>query len=327
MRALAAVAAAVLLATAPAATAAGDPPAARTFTPSATELPGDVARLPLHRGTSGGRPVHYVVLEASEGDAARRHGVATAAKLTNARGSGAVQRARVVDGVVDFPATVDFGPERRVTPGPGGFPPALAEPGAVGEAGYSPLVELPDGTILNAPHVANPTGRADKVVGLDAGAGTVAVRETQGFARDRAVRYISFDASDAAVAALEDVTFAPALADAPGEGRDGTDSSRTSLAAIVNGPTGAANPQRQGLASALLDGLDPLNLLRWLPNQGRYSPLWDVHPAAWTSEPRRVRAWDEVESLAAAGEMTGPGGAPFGPAGIVVNCPIISLVG
>ena len=302
----------LLAAVAVALTAATPASADRLFTPSATELPGDVVRLPVHHGVSDGRPVAFVVTEASGGEAADRYGVAVAQKLDNARGTPAVQRARVVGGVIHFPATVDFGPERRVTPGPTGFPPLLASPGAVGDPGYSPLVELPDGTVVNAPHVANDTGRADKVVALDDA--SVVLRETHGFARDRAVRYVSYDASDPAVAALEDATYAPALAAAPAAGEDGTDTARAGLAAIVNGPTGAGNPERQGLSSALLDGLDPLNLLRWRPNQGRYSPLWDVHAAVWRAgEPRRLRDFDDAADLLETTAID-----------VVVNCPIVS---
>ncbi len=94
-------------------------------------------------------------------------------------------------------------------------------------------------------------------------------RETNGFQGGRAVRYVSTDASDEAAAALEDATYAPVLNAAPAPGADGTDVARTSLAAFVNGQTGAGNPDRQGLNSAIIDGLDPLNVLRWAPNQGR----------------------------------------------------------
>jgi hypothetical protein len=274
----------------------------RLFVPDAVEMPGDVVQLPLHRGTSGGRVVSYVVLESSE----RVH------KLAHARGTAAVQKVTVHDGVIDFPATVDFSPQRTVVPGPTGFPPDLATPGAVGELGYSPLVELPDGTVLNAPQIANDTGRADKVVALDPAAGTVLYRETNGEARTHAVRYVSFDASNPLAAALEGATYAPALDAAPKLDGDGTDSARASLAAVVNGPTGAGNPERQGLNSALLDGLDPLNVLRWLPQQGRYSPLWDVHLVTWTTTPRRITQWDDVPGVPVA-------------AGFIVNCPIIAL--
>jgi hypothetical protein len=200
----------------------------------------------------------------------------------------------------------------------------------VGDRGYSPLVQLPDGTVLNAPQVANGTGRADKVVRLDTAGGEVTYRETDGFSRGRPVRYVSTDSSDPVAATVEDVTYAPALGDAPFAGGDGTDSARASLAAFVNGRTGASDPQRQGLASAVLDGLDPLNDLAWNPSQGRYSPVWDVFPAVWTDAARAARAdlrqtaFADVEDLARTGLVTGPGGAPFGPGGFVVDCPIIS---
>jgi hypothetical protein len=221
--------------------------------------------------------------------------------------------------VVQFPATVDFSFTRRVIPGPGGFPPSVADPGAVGEIGYSPLIELPNGVILNAPHIANATGRAAKVRGLDVGTYTVRMELTRGFQGGRSVKYLSTDASDPAVAALENVTHAPALNAAPRAGGDGTDSARASLAAFVNGQTGAANPQRQGLNSALLDGLSPLNVLFWNPKQGRYSPLWDVFPAQWNAT-----AAATGQNLAQDGAITGPGGAPFASADFVVNCPIVS---
>jgi hypothetical protein len=200
----------------------------------------------------------------------------------------------------------------------------------VGQEGYSPLIRLRDGTVLNAPQIANTTGRADKVVGtLGLGDATVTYRETNGFQGDRAVRYVSTDASDPVAAALEDATLAPRLNLAPSPGGDGTDSARASLATFVNGALGADNPQRQGLNSALLDGLDPLNVLRWNPSQGRYSPLWDVHPAAWAPgvAPTVQRDWGTVEGLVAHGRITGPGGAPFGPAGFIVDCPIVFRAG
>jgi hypothetical protein len=70
--------------------------------------------LPLLRGTSGGQTVWYVVLDASASNAADRYGANRANKLSNARGASAVQKVSVRNGVVDFPATVDFRPERRV---------------------------------------------------------------------------------------------------------------------------------------------------------------------------------------------------------------------
>ena len=307
--------------------AAGD---RQLFVRSAVENRDGTVTLPLYRGTSRGRPVWFILLDSSDGADADKLGINRASKLAHARGTTAVQKVSVVNGVIDFPKTVDFRPQRIVVPGPTGFPPAQAEPGAVGEPGYSPLIQMPDGTIRNATHVANDTGQADKVKRVDFARGIVDFIEADGFVNGRANKYISNDASDPAVAALENSTYAPALNAAPFAGGDGSDSSRATLVAFVNGQTGLGNPQRQGLNSALLDGADPLNLLFWAPNQGRYSPLWDVHPAQWSAEAvalaRNVAQKDRSDllNLVDKGVITGPGGAKFGPGGFVVNCPIIS---
>jgi len=77
------------------------------------------------------------------------------------------------------------------------FPPATFRPGARGEAGYSPLAQLPNGTVLNAPQIArdaNGDGRidlfteaADKVVSIDIVGMKVTYRETQGVQGGKAV--------------------------------------------------------------------------------------------------------------------------------------------
>jgi hypothetical protein len=321
--ALAAVAASVLGAPA----AAGD---RDVFIRGAVEGPDNTVSLPLLRGTSQGRTVWYVVLDSSDGNDADARGVNRADKLNNARGTRAVQKVRITGGVIDFPASVDFSPQRQVVAGPSGFPPALAIPGAVGEPGYSPLIQLPNGVILNAPQIANASGNADKVVRLDVAALRVVLQETDGFHGGKAVKYVSTDSSSPVAAALEGVTYAPALDAAPFVGGDGGKSARASLAAFVNGQTGLGNPQRQGLNSALLEGRDPLNVIAWKPKQGRYSPLWDVHLAQWTAAAvasgQNVRQTDfgQIVNLAQQNLVTAPGGATFDAAGFIVNCPVIS---
>jgi hypothetical protein len=144
------------------------------------------------------------------------------------------------------------------------------------------------------------------------------------------VRYLSTDSSNPVAAALENVIWAPALDQAPFLDGDGTDSSRTSLAAFVNGQLGSANPQRQGLNSAILDGLSPLNVLRWNPSQGRYSPLWDVHLAKWTAfavasgQNLRQTDYGDIIGLASHGLITAPDDTAFAASNFIVNCPIIS---
>ncbi len=301
------------------------------FIGSAVEHPDGTVTLPLHRGTSQGREVWYVVLDSSSDKDADALGVNRSRKLANLRGSRAAQVVTMAGGAVGFPATVDFAHGvRRVVPGPTGFPPADVAWAAEGEAGYSPFIQLPDGTVRNAPHVANATGLSPKVVSIDRAGGTVTMEGTPGFAGGKAVLYLSTEASLGAAAALENVTLAPLMDEAPSLGDDSTHSARTSLAAFVNGRTGAADPERQGLNSAILDGLSPLNVLRWAPNQGRYSPLWDVHLAAWTPEAMatgqdlRQDDYGDVLGLASHGLVTAPDGTPFAASGFIVNCPIIS---
>jgi hypothetical protein len=210
------------------------------------------------------------------------------------------------------------------TPGTG-WPPVVATPGSRGDAAYSPLVRLPGGAVLNAPQIGNGTGLHDKVVAIDRAHHTVTLALTEGFARRTPVLYLSTDSSAEAPAALEGSTFAPRLDTAPRPGDDSTASARASLAAFVNGPTGS-DRTRQGLKSALLGEGDPLNVLAWLPGQGRYSPLWDVHLTEWAAgrRPVRVTRFADVEDLAREGAVTAPGGTAWGPSNVIVSCPIIA---
>lgn len=311
----------------------GGPPASaggsdiEIFVPSAVVNADHTVTLPLHHGYSGGKDVWFIVTEASDSGHADLWRSSVSQKLRNAKGTAAVQKVSIAaDGNIIFPATVDFSPTHVITPGLTGFPPSAAAPGAVGLPGYSPLVQLPDGAVLNAPQLANNSGAADKVVAIDQANKTVRYGLTDGFARTNAVVYISTEASDAGAAAIEDVTFAPLLNAAPFAGGDGTNSARATLAAFTNGATGAANSQRQGLNSALRGEGDPLNVLAWRPDQGRYSPLWDVHLSTWAAgqQPTRQTEIEKIADLAAAGKITAFPSGPWGPSGFIVNCPIIA---
>jgi hypothetical protein len=307
------------------------------FLLSASEDPSfSIATLPLYRGASGAQSVYFVVTEASDQDMARRLAVNFSPKLALAKGSAAVTNVTVANefrigdrflaalptiGIVRFPASVNFAPVRQLAPGPDGFPPSVAQPGAVAETGYSPLIQLPSGVVLNAPHVLNTTGRADKVRGVDMGANTVRYAETEGRYEHKTVHYMSFEASDPVAAAIEDVTFAPALGASPTAARE-------RLLAFVNGQTGLANPNRQGLNSTLLDNVDPLNILNETPvlfldiGSLAYSPLWGVRFGTWlVPVAERIRQTDfaDVTGLEAQGKVAG-----MFP-GFVVNCPLVSI--
>jgi hypothetical protein len=305
------------------------------FISSAVEHPNGTVTLPLHQGLSHGKPVYYVVTEASDGSVAALMGVNTSQKLANAANTAGVEKVSINrNGTVVFPATVNFNPTPgfALTPGPTGFPPAAASPPAVGDPGYSPLIQMPDGVVMDAPQIANGTGRANKVISIDFANKTVTYKETNGFQGGKALRYASFDSSDPTAATLEHVTYAPALNNLPTVNDDSTASSRASLTAFTNGQTGAKNPNRQGLNSAILDSQDPLNVLRWNPTQGRYSPIWDVHLTQWqvpVGQRTLQTDFNTVQGLADDGIVVGfngtAQGTTFAASGFIVNCPIVAF--
>lgn len=86
--------------------------------------------------------------------------------------------------------------------------------------------------------------------------------------------YISTDASDPLAATLENVPLTPATAATP-------EAALVNLVAFTNGATGAANPQRQGLASAIKDGLSPLNVAANFPGQVRHAAGLRGWGASW----------------------------------------------
>src|SRR5258708_5624133 len=132
--------------------AAASADSGKLFVQSAVEHPDGTVTLPLYKGTSHGQTVWYVIIDSSDGADAQAKGLNHAQKLANARGTTAAQKVTVNNGVIDFPGTVNFAfGTRTVVPGPNGFPPAAATPAAKGDALYSPLVQLPNGVVENAP--------------------------------------------------------------------------------------------------------------------------------------------------------------------------------
>lgn len=317
--------------------------------------------LPAFRGEAPGRgDTWFILTESSDFNDAVRRGINWSPKLVNALGTRAVQRARLDDGKgyasfkarseVEFQAGVDFSGTRVVNPGPDFFP---TDPGThagpVGDKRYTPLFTFGDGVVYNGAQVANESGTHGKLVKLDKKRRTATIRLTSGFYLGRDVLYISTEASDTVVAALENATFAPNLAAAPTAGsNDASTSARETIIPIVNGQRGVTNPQRQGLQSAVAGEGDPLNIIREEPECGdpnvpascsalQYSPLWDVHPVVWTpaaiaaGQRVRLRNHQDVEAAFNAGLVVNAN--PSGPEnldpeirglralGVVVNCP------
>ena len=316
------------------------------------DLDAGTITIPLYRGQmKTGQKVWYVLTDTTDKGNSEALGLNFSSKLGYANVGAAVRVATLEkDTTLTFDAgTVDFKPEHKLVPGdaPNFFPPKEAQPGSVGDAAYSPLVRIQNGgnAIYNAPIIAFdvnaeqiefPNGKPDyrlvhdKVVKISPKAGTVTLSLTPGFSFARPVLYLSLDTNHPVGSTLEGATLAPGLSDITVGHDDSAFSAVERLFAIVNGPTGKGNPQRQGFNSALSDGRAPLNVLGGIPTIATdYSPLWDVNIGEWTKDAidkgYRSRVIDEFQilGLVQQGWITAPGGGAYGSSGIIVNCPIV----
>lgn len=300
----------------------------------------ETVTLPLFHGTFRGKDAWYVVTESSNNGDARQRGVNWAPRLANALGTKAVQSVSLDGrGEIVFTGTVDFSPTRVVVPSsPDGFPPTTFEPGAIGDANYSPYITTGDGVVLNATQVANRSGLQDGVVRIDYEARTVTLDLFEGFYDGNPILYLHQDASSKLVAAIEGSNYAPNMNAAPGEGSfDQQTSARAAIIPIVNGPRGAGAAERQGLESFMLGEGDPRNITQVFPDEKSYVPVWDVHPAVWTRAAidaglrRQVRGDADVTALVQQGLLVSGGdGIANGSLGglrsshQISNCPVIS---
>jgi hypothetical protein len=305
--------------------------------------------LPLFKGAvktpSGLKPAWYIILDAGDQAEADRLGVNFSKKLPNA-GDAARPATLRADGTFLFESgIVDFSPNRLVVPGREDrpFPPSIFQPGSVGDANYSPLVNV-DGIIYDAPIIAAavedavinfPNGNPnyalvhDQVIAIDPGHRTVTLSLINGFSFGKPVLYISTESSDPTVSAIEANTFAPRLRRLEVGVDDIARSAVERIFIATNGASegGCDNPQRQGLSATLLDGHRPNNTFGGIPTIATdYSPVWDANLYEWTEDAiekgYRGLLTEEfrILKLARDGLITGPNGAPFGSAGPVIVC-------
>lgn len=309
--------------------------------------------LPLHQGRMrDGRTVWYVVTDASDRQWARKYQANYSAKLGNAPAT-AVRTASLVGETLVFDrGTVDFAPERRVVPAPAphAFPPLEAVPGSVGDADYSPLVRIRgSNAVLNATIVAFdvaaagiefPNGNVDHTKVIDRATAISPARRTVTFAMSpataagRPVLFISLDSNSPLVSALEATTYAPRLSGLPVGTGNRLGSAVSANYVVTNGATGAANPLRQGLDSALSDpGAQVLDVFATVPGVvagDSYSPMWDLQVSTWSDAAvaggYRTVLHGELEALAAAGrgDLTNPDGTPLSASGLISNCPVLA---
>lgn len=324
------------------------------------DLEAGTMTLPLRRGQlASGETVWSVLTDVSDENLANLHGVNYSAKMAyGITGKGARKGRFEKDGSFTFQSgKVDFSPKRSVTPGkaPNFFPPQAAAPGSVGDADYSPLVQLDNAksAVFNMPMVAFDVSAEDldkmcdgkvdhgkvldKVVAICPRDGTVTLAMTLGYTFSKPIFYLSTEANDPLVATLEGVTFSPALSDLPFALEDAAPGeSAERIYVFANGPTGKDNPFRQGLNSALSDGgHGPLNVLGGIPTINLdYSPIWRLFPVKWTDEAikagyrTKLTGAIDIENAGAKGivESIADGGGPPKAVGFLVNCPVVYRV-
>ncbi|MBA3912429.1 MAG: hypothetical protein H0X25_00890 [Acidobacteriales bacterium] len=290
------------------------------------DLSKNSATLPLYKGKVKGTTVWYVITDVSDEGLARELGVNFAPRLKNAGTGcpGCIQEVESSEkilgrGSVEFKGMIDFKPARIYVPGPMGFPPMGAAPGAMGDMMYTPLVKVA-GTeaVYNAPMVASGDGpfdvkqhtnTGDRVLKIDAAKKTVDLLFIRAFSNGKDILYLNFEASDPGDAVIERSAFVPGLGLLPFAGAsDDPKGTRNAIFTFANGQLGPTSPPAQGLAhvaidgklskeatldnedviEALVQGGDSHNVLDFFPtlkdpNLARlYSPIWDLHVGVWS---------------------------------------------
>ena len=250
------------------------------------DLSKESVRLPLYKGKANGQTVWYTLLDASDQGIAHDLGVNYAPKLSNIAigcpdcvqtvtlDSPSPDQNKFGQALVNFQGAPDFSPTRIATPGPGGFPLAKFQPGAVAGNGYSPFIRIAGSqTVYSAPLVATGDGPFDVVHHTDTGdrvlgihiAGPSAPGQyaeswvdllfVKGFDAGQPIVYISTDAGQPLTSVLERSTYVPALDKAAYNGGDDfLGSARERLFGFINGQTGANNKESQGFVHLVNDG-------------------------------------------------------------------------
>jgi hypothetical protein len=180
------------------------------------------------------------------------------------------------------------------------------------------------------------------------------------FAFGKDIFYLSFESSSGLAATTDRSTLVAGLglSPAPDHSRDPA-TARSAIFAFTNGQRGAQSPPAQGLDHLIVDGLnardlrlddaqllealrrggDAHNVLDSFPTlddpalRALYSPLWDVVTTVWTPDAVRSRRnvaqtdANQIRQLAAAGEVTSPGGTLLRSDRFILNCPALAFPG
>ncbi len=100
-----------------------------------------LAVFPVHRGVANGRTVWYVLTDVSDEKTAKSRGLIFAPAIANV---GTTQTLTLRNSTWHFAGAPEFSSGRVFKPGPAGFPPSEAAPGAKAEGTYSPFGRLAD---------------------------------------------------------------------------------------------------------------------------------------------------------------------------------------
>ena len=309
--------------------------------------------LPLYLGhiKGSGKNVWYILTDVSDSNVAAELGLNFSTKLQFSALAARTGNLDANGDIVFNAGIVNFAPNRSIIPGPPGaeFPPKSAQPGAIGDSNYGPLVQILNAgnLIYNAPIVAFgvdaseinfPNGNVDyakvhdQVLAIDPANMTVTINLINGFSFGRPVWYISMDTSIPLGAAIEHNTFAPLMQKLLLGHDDSFASPVERIFIATNGAEegGCKNPQRQGLSADLDDSFRPNNVLGGIPTIALdYSPNWDAQLFEWTQTAidqgfrGQVREEFQILNFVRDGLLTGPGGKAFGSAGFSINCPIV----
>ena len=332
---------------------------------------GPTVRLPMFQGweslpDGSVREGFYVITEASDQELARELGVIFAPRMANAIGSGGESQARwSEDGRLIFEGWVDFSPTRSLIAGDFedelfGFPPEVANPGAIASDDWSSYVVLPDSDIvINAQMVANSTGIHDRIPNpngisqadeddlnnpnISFDQASVVMQLLDGWHDDRPYFHLVTDASDPAPSAIELGVFAPKLANLPTFGVF-PGGSMLPFSPTANGRTfdNGDGLGVQGLNTASLSDRqtqDPTNTFPIDPSDTRYAPMWDAHVTEFTipeSERPILTSFAQINDLLEEGILI-PFRGNINPqpldndlselltaTGAIINCPVIT---
>lgn len=203
------------------------------------------------------------------------------------------------------------------------------------------------------------TNTHDRLLAIDVKRRFADMNFIRAFAFGKDIFYLSFESSSGLAATLDRSTLVAGLglSPAPDHSRDPA-TARSAIFAFTNGQRGQLSPPAQGLDHLIVDGLnardlrlddaqllnalrvggDAHNVLDSFPTANDasvrelYSPLWDVVTTVWSPEAvrtgRNVAQTDgnQIRQLAAAGQISSPGGTVLRSDRFILNCPALGFL-